>query len=203
MKTAITLFQNNRLRILDLGTIYDVLIAKVPLIETQAEEILRAQVVLMVSAFDTFIHDCVRIGIVRQFTSTGLLSNSLKSYPIPFEDFQAINNIQTVADRATYLDGVIKKVNAKDSYQSPSSVEYALGLLGVTSMWTKLSPIMKMPASDIKAELANIVNRRNKIAHESDMDALGVLLNPISKVETMHVMGFLNDLALNIYKLVK
>ena len=203
MLKAIQLFRSNRSRILDLGAIYDLWVGKAPMLQKHLDEVLRAQVVLTVSAFDTFIHDCVRIGITRQFVSSGTLSNSLKGFPIPYEDFQAINSLATMTDKALYLDGVIKKVNSKDSYQSPASVEYALGLLGISNVWTKLSPGMKMPASDIKAELANIVNRRNKIAHESDMDALGVSLNPITKVEVMHVLSFTYGLAINVYLIVK
>lgn len=203
MLKAIQLFRSNRSRILDLGAVYDLLAGQAPLLQKQLDEILRAQLVLAVSAFDTYIHDCVRIGIVRQFTTSGTLSNSLKNYPIPFEDLQIINGLATTADKAIYLDGVIKKVNSKDSYQSPLSIEYALGLLGINSLWTKVSPNMKMPANDVKSELANIVNRRNKIAHESDLDALGISLNPITKAEVMHVISFIYGLAISIYMLLK
>ena len=203
MLKAIRLFRSNRSRILDLGAVYDLLAGQVPLLQKQLDEILRAQLVLAVSAFDTYIHDCVRIGIVRQFTTSGTLSNSLKNYPIPFEDLQIINGLSTTADKAIYLDGVIKKVNSKDSYQSPLSIEYALGLLGINSLWTKVSQNMKMPANDVKSELANIVNRRNKIAHESDLDALGISLNPITKAEVMHVISFIYGLAISIYTILK
>lgn len=203
MLNALLLFRRNRARILDLGAVYDLCLGRAPLLTNQLDEILRAQIVLSVSAFDTFIHDCVRIGIVRQFTTAGVLSNSLKSYSIPFEDFQTINALPTINDKTLYLDGVIKKVNSKISYQRPASIENAMSLLGVGNIWSKVSMGMKMPASDIKAELSNIVNRRNMIAHESDLDALGVSLNPITKAEVNHVLSFLYGLAINIYYLIK
>lgn len=102
-----------------------------------------------------------------------------------------------------YLDGVIKKVNSKDSYQSPKSVEYALGLIGVTNIWSKVAPGMRMSAQDVRLELGNIVNRRNKIAHESDLNPLGVSLNPITKPEVDNVLTFFYGLVINIFHQVR
>ena len=188
------MFRRNRERILNLSAVYDYWVGQAPLLQTQLDEVLRAELVQTVSAFDTFIHDCVRIGIVNKFISSGVLSSSLKEYPIPFEDFEAINALLNMNDKALYLDGVIKKVNSKDSYQSPKSVEYALGLIGVTNIWSKVAP---------RLELGNIVNRRNKIAHESDLNPLGVSLNPITKPEVDNVLTFFYGLVINIFHQVR
>ena len=197
------MFRRNRSRILDLGSVYDFWLGQAPLLQQQLDEVLRAQLVQIVSAFDTFIHDCVRIGIVKQFISSGTISNSLRGYPVPFEDFQIINSLPNVTDKALYLDGVIKKVNSRDSYQSPKGVEYAMSLIGVGGIWSKVAPRMKMTAQDVKTELGSIVNRRNKIAHESDLNALGISLNPISKTEVDRVMSFIFGLVINIYHEVR
>ena len=196
------MFRRNRSRILDLRAVYTLMIDKVPLLQGQLDEVLRAQLVQTVSSFDTFIHDCVRIGIVRQFVNSGLSSNSLKNYPIPYDDFCAINAIPNINDKALYLSGVIKRINTKDSYQSPVSVEYALGLIGVDKLWTRVSPGMRMTANDVKLKLANIVNRRNKIAHESDLDALGLSLNPITLAEVDDVLTFIYGLVIQIFHLM-
>lgn len=199
MINAVLLFRQNRNRILKLGAVYDFWLGQAPLLQEQLDEVLRAQLVQTVSAFDTFIHDCVRIGIVNNYISSGVMSNSLKNYPIPYEDVKMIDSFSNTGDKALYLDGVIRKINSKDSYQSPTSVEYALGLLGVNSIWTKVAPGMKMKPEDIKLELANVVNRRNKIAHESDMNILGTSLNPITKNEVDKVIKFIYGLVIYIY----
>lgn len=203
MINAVMLFRRNRARILDLGAVYDFWVGQAPLLQQQLDEVLRAQLVQIVSAFDTFIHDCVRIGIVNKFISSGVISNTLKDYPIPFEDLCVINSLPNINDKVMYLDGVIKKVNSKDSYQSPKSVEYALGLIGVSNIWSKVAPSMRMSPQDVKVELANIVNRRNKIAHESDLDALGVSLNPITKTEVERVNAFIYGLVINIFHQIR
>ena len=65
MINAVLLFRQNRNRILKLGAVYDFWLGQAPLLQEQLDEVLRAQLVQTVSAFDTFIHDCVRIGIVN------------------------------------------------------------------------------------------------------------------------------------------
>lgn len=203
MVNAVLMFRRNRSRILDLEAVYDLMMDHAPLLQNQLDELLRAQLVQIVSSFDTFIHDCVRIGIVRQFINGGARSSSLKTYPIPYEDFCAINAIPNINDKALYLNGVIKKINSKDSFQGPVSVEYALGLIGVDKLWLRVAPGMRMQANDVKLELANIVNRRNKIAHESDLDALGVSLNPITSEEIDRVMTFVYGLVIQIFHIVR
>jgi len=203
MIKAVLMFRRNRERILNLRDIYDYFVGQAPLIQGQLDELQRAELVQIVSAFDTFIHDCVRIGIVNKFLLSGVLSNTLKKYSIPFEDFEKINALPNMNDKAVYLDGVVKKVNSKDSYQSPKGVEYALGLIGVTNIWSKVAPGMGMSAQDVRLELGNIVNRRNKIVHEADLNAVGVSLNPITKPEVDKVISFIYGLVINIFHQVR
>lgn len=203
MIDAILMFRRNRARIIDLGSIYGFWCDKTPILQAQLDEILRAQLVLIVSAFDTFIHDCVRIGIVKQFGMSGAIAHKLNNYRVSFEDMRNMCALSSSADRMFYLDGVIRKANSHDSFQSPTNVEYAMGLLGVGHLWLALSKGMGMPAADIRAELSNIVNRRNKIAHESDLDPTGVSLNPITKKEVDEVIRFMYGLAINVYLLLK
>lgn len=58
---------------------------------------------------------------------------------------------------------------AKDSFQSPKSIEYALGLIDISKIWTAASTFCNT-ADNVKNELALIVQRRNQIAHEADVD---------------------------------
>lgn len=188
---------------MDLGSIYSYWKNNVPLLTQQSEEILRAQWVMMIGAFDTFIHDCVRIGMIRIYQSKGIMSNKLQDYPIPFSEMLDIEAAPTPAAKEAYLEGVIRKINSKDSYQGPKSVEYALNLIGQTGVWNQLSISMHMPANDIKNKLTIIVHRRNKIAHESDYNAIGSAVNPISKSDVDDVISFITKLVVSIYYIVK
>ena len=203
MIKALILFRRNRSRIMELGSIYSYWVKNVPLLTSQSDEILRAQWVMIVSAFDTFIHDCVRTGIIKAYQTKGVMSNALQDYPIPFGDMLGIEMEPTAAAKEALLDGVLRKINAKDSYQSPKSVEYALNLIGKSGIWNQLSVPMHMPARDIKNKLTIIVHRRNKIAHESDFNAVGSALNAISKTDVDDVISFITNLVVSIYNITK
>lgn len=70
------------------------------------------------------------------------------------------------------LENYLAKKLSKDSFQSPKSIEYAYSLLQIDHLWSKLSVKLNMRAEDIKNKLSLIVNRRNKIAHESDWNKI-------------------------------
>lgn len=57
----------------------------------------------------------------------------------------------------------------QDSFQSPKSIEYAFGLIGIKKIWSSIKDTMEMSCDDITKTLGLIVNRRNLIAHESDL----------------------------------
>ena len=80
------------------------------------------------------------------------------------------------------------------SFQSPKSVEYALGLVNVKSVWTKVSPVMGDTAEHVRDQLALIVKRRNQIAHESDIDPSTSMLRNIDLQTVNDCRDFLQRL---------
>lgn len=62
MNRACSQYQNNSKSIKELGQLFNLIVENFPLLQTQAEEILRARFVMIVSALDTYIHDVVRTG---------------------------------------------------------------------------------------------------------------------------------------------
>lgn len=202
MINAIVQFRRNRDRTLELGSIYNLLEAHYPLLVAQREEVLRAQIVLIVSAFDTFIHDCIRTGIINIFSGSRNAGNTLSSYAIPFDQVQSLDKMPSIQDKINHLDNILREKNSKDSYQSPKSIEYALGLINVDKVWTRLSPFMNKSAADIRNQLALIVDRRNKIAHESDYNPFNRQNYPITKQDVDDVINYMNLLVIGIYKIV-
>lgn len=97
-------------------------------------------------------------------------------------------------DRKSILDGEIKKITSKDSYQSPSNVEKALSLIDLNNVWLKVSSDMNMNPTDIKKNLALIVNRRNKISHEADFDYLLGHKIPIDRILVDGIKEFIMNL---------
>lgn len=198
MQRAIEKFRQNIKSVRDLDGIFALIASNYPLLEEQAQEILRAEIVLSVSALDCFIHDLVKYGMVKAYQGSSL-GKQFETYQIPVKFLRLIESSQQLEDKLGHLENAIMENNSKDSYQSPKSIEYALQLVNITSIWKNLSNLMNRKSEDIKNELALIIDRRNKIAHEADYDVLTGSKSPIDRNDANNVIQFIEDFCESVY----
>lgn len=204
MQRALQQFRLNLDNVRDLAKIFDLLENSFPILKNEADELLRAEIVLAVSAFDSFIHDVVRVGMTGLFLDSRFpTSASFNQFSISLEALQKIEFESDRNNKSILFESEIRRINSKDSFQSPKNVEYALGLINVDKIWTKVAPIMSIPAQDIKNRLALIVDRRNKIAHEADFDFVNGTKYPIDEALTKDVVNFVEKLGEAIYSILQ
>ena len=128
MTNAKLQFERNLESILVLDSIYDFLIAQVTAFDIT--ELLRAEFFLIVSAMDHYIHEVVRDGLLQAFEDSSE-AQGLSCIHIPLQQVKTLLILDDDFERKLFLSEAIKKVTTKDAYQSPKSVEYALGLLNM------------------------------------------------------------------------
>lgn len=186
-------FQKNIESIKVLDAIYAYLNPKVTSFDLS--EILRAEFVLLVSAFDCYIHDIVREGMLEIFEGGKSSNSDFENFSLPFRTVNQLINATDQPTRKQIIDIAIKEITSKDSYQSPRSIENALGLISVKKIWTSLGKELSLPPDDIKNQLNLIINRRNKIAHEADIDRATGLKKTISASDIKDTMEFIETLA--------
>ena len=133
-------------------------------------ELLRAEFVLIVSALDFYVHGVVREGLVDQLNNID--DCNANTLCIPFSTVKVLLHIDSEEERKRVLSEQIKMITSKDSYQAPRAIEKALGMIGVKKVWNKISDFSGQPAENIRNTLSIVINRRNKIAHEADIDFL-------------------------------
>lgn len=133
-------------------------------------ELLRAEYVMIVSAFDTYFHSCVLLQMVAMVKGTKEKSNQFNNFGIPLSAICAILEDDNPINRIGILQNAIRNINSKDSYQGPQAIEHAASLMGLRNVWRYLGEEMEMTCDDIKMGLSLIIRRRNQIAHESDMN---------------------------------
>jgi hypothetical protein len=199
MLRAIEKFRQNIISVRELDSIFELITKNYPLLAEQAQEILRAEVVLSVSALDCFIHDLIKQGMIETYQGNRVSSNLFSTYQIPLKYLQLIESSESQDAKLAYLENSIKENNSKDSYQSPKSIEYALQLINVTSIWKNLAALMDMRAEDIKGELSLIIDRRNKISHEADYNPLTGSKYPIDRENINDVIQFIEKICESIY----
>jgi len=158
-------FDQQIISLRDLSSIHQYLLENASAMDTSS--LLRSEYVLIVSAFDNYLHNIVRRKIVDNFFSSQFLSSTLS---LPLTDYFAIHSETNINDKKQILDVSLRKLLEKDSFQAPKSVEYALGLIDIKNIWSQVSTTMGDTSSHIKDQLALLVKRRNQIAHEADIN---------------------------------
>jgi hypothetical protein len=130
-------------------------------------DILRASIVSAVSAFDTFIHEIARIGMVEIFQKARPQTDAFSRFSISMESVLLV--VATPTD-TKWLEDEIRKQHSWLSFQQPDKVADAIRLFCAKELWKEVGNHLGIDPKSAKTRLALIVDRRNKIAHEADMD---------------------------------
>ena len=190
-------FEQNITSLHNLTSIYQYINRNATLMD--ADHLLRAEYVLIVSAFDNYIHHIVRRKIRESFFDGLPVTSELC---MPTNIFQTIHNETNPKVQQNIFDAALRKTLEKDSYQSPRSIEYALNLIGINHIWTAVSSIMGVKPKHVKMQLSLIVKRRNQIAHEADIDYSIDSCRSIDELTVMECHKFLKKLVKGIDALI-
>ena len=199
MLAAIEQFRANLERTRNLGALYAAMGAHT----TQAldlSDLLRAELASAVSSFDHFVHEAVRLGMLEIQIGSRAPTPSFQLFLVTVESVrEALANPQSTA----WLDAQIRDRHAWRSFQHSDNVAEALRLVLDVRLWDEVARRMGMPAQDVKRQLNLIVERRNKIAHEADVDpSFPGLRWPIDKPMVDGAVDFLELLAETIHTIL-
>lgn len=162
---AKSIFDKNVNSLNNMGALYDFLKTNAKNIDNSM--ILRSQFVLIVSAFDTYVHTFLVDTIVEKFFSKEC---TICDVNVSLTVMHKINCEVEDYLRKQMLMNELNEIFSKDSFQAPKSIEYAYSILGYKKIWQALGDKLGKRGQDVKDTLALLVKRRNKIAHESDIN---------------------------------
>lgn len=150
------------------------------------DDILRSSVVLTVSSFDLLAHDLYRTEVLHRFIS----NRSSGTLKIPFDAGFLAGAAQAMA-----IDEHVRSENSYKSFVAPDKLAECLRPL-VERPWEKISTVLGIPSASCKAQLKNIVDLRNRIAHEGDVNPAfgGLDLWPIYAEDVEASVTFLRNL---------
>lgn len=149
------------------------------------EDLLRAQIVYSISAFDKLMHDLIRIGMVMQFEGTRPITPKFKNEPMSMELYLSMKTVSfPYTPSMLYTDAVFKKLKLL-SFQDPGKIADGLSLIwDESSKWDKIAIQMNIGKADfVQTKLKLFATRRNAIVHEADMNPISHEKNPITKQE--------------------
>ncbi len=162
---AIDSFRENVSRARELGQLYSALSA----ITTQAlstDDLLRSQMVMSVSAMDHYIHEVVRQGMLAIYDGARPSVPGFSKFQVSL--FEAKSSVP--ASSSNWVDIAIRQSHSFQSFQHPDKLAEAIRLIHSDPIWPALENRIGIPAKDLKEHLKLIIDRRNKIAHEADID---------------------------------
>lgn len=176
-----------------LKSIYEYL-RKIAPVALNCDDILRSALVLSVSSFDLFIHDLFRLEVAHRLGT----KQEINLLRIPFNVL--ISPEQTQIDM---IDECIRKDNSYKSFVAPDKLAECLRIF-VDSPWDKIAASLGGSTSTLKAKLKSIVDLRNRIAHEADVNPAygGVELWPIYSEDVDTSIAFLRQLGASIVEVV-
>jgi len=179
-------------------------------------DMLRAALVLAISAVDYYVHEVVILGMLEihrgnrseptpspnttrsafsrfqvslggarqdRLTTIDIASwleaeiQQTQGYEFLQQSYTVSNLIPTISSRildklnnTSWLESEIRERLGRQSFQKADDIADAIRYISNKKLWDEVALQMTKSAKDIKQQLNSIVDRRNKIAHEADID---------------------------------
>lgn len=170
------------------------------------DELLRAEWVARVSALDLYVHELVAQRMVMSFEGALPRTDQLQAFHLPLETIDRIRTAPSLSAASSAFDLEIREQLSYVTYQDPDKIAEGVRLCSKVELWNSVAvhqgatPAQKGDeAKKIKRQLRAIVDRRNKIAHEGDLQpTLPVTPWPIAQSDLVLVSTFLEGLVRSI-----
>lgn len=199
MQPALDQFAENIKRVRNLGAVHTAVDQQTTSV-VDISDMLRAQIVLIVSALDTYVHEIVRLGMTATLQGNRNASPAYLKFEIEIAD--AMSWLRTPAHSA-WLDDAIRRKHSIRSFQNPDNVADALRLIFPDPLWPAVGNVVGQTPEAIRLTLKTIVDRRNKIAHEADLDPTYPFQRwPISPVLVEDAVDFIDKIVHGIHVVV-
>jgi len=191
MKVAIEQFRKNIQRVKNLELSYAYLATNT---ELDMSDILRAEIILLVSALDTFIHDVVRLGMLEILKGERKQTSRYKRFSITM-------NIISFDEEYSWFERAIREEHGKLTFQRAEKIKEIIEyILEKRNIWELVADRIGKNKNDIIKQLNLIIKRRDQIAHESDIDpSYPDTMFPIEPDQTKEAILFIEEIVDAIY----
>lgn len=161
--------------------------------------ILRSCIVLSVSAIDHLIHELTIIGMREIFDGIRPLTAKYNNHNVSLCFMYAITSNPPLIT----FDSEIRRSIGWQTFQRPDKIKDAIALFNTIQLWQQIALAMGETEINIKNQLNLIIDRRNMIAHEADIEPVFKTKKTISDTDVTTTIDFIEKLGTTIYNLVK
>jgi hypothetical protein len=188
--TPIDQFRANMSRVRHLGSLF-VTIKGLTMAAVDLTDILRAELVMAVSALDHLVHELARVGMLDVYHGRRSETDAYRRFRVSMGAAALGLAAPSVSD---WFDAAIRDSHGWLSFQRPEKIADAVRLFSTVVLWDAAAARLGLSAADMKTRLQAIVDRRNKIAHEADLDpTLPGATWPIDEVLVNEAVDFIEQ----------
>ena len=207
MLSTLKQFRENVKRVRALGGMYQAL-HQLTAPAMDATDLLRAQIVMAVSALDSYIHEITRVGMLEIYRGGRPRTSAFRQFEVsldaalvPIDD--ALKGSVMLHQGGLWLDGEIRRKHGHLSFQRPDNITKAIRLFSDCDLWDSVAIELNQPTGDVTSHLKLIIDRRNQIAHETDLNPFQPgNLWPISLTDSTYTVDFIEKTCEAIYLVV-
>ncbi len=163
-------------------------------------DVLRAEIVMIVSALDHYIHETTRLGMLEVFDGKRPSTPHFLQFDVSLECTLGIVRTPT---SSALLESEVRARHGYQSFQHPEKIADAIRLFSGVELWKSVATQLGEDPKILKDRVQLLVERRNKIAHEADLDpSFPGVLWPINPAMAEHAIQFVSDLCEAIHKVI-
>lgn len=198
MNKAIEEFRTSMGRVRHLGGLHEAM-SSLTTSAVDASDLLRAQLVLGVSALDYYIHQVTVLGMVAVFEGRRPPTPAFLKYRVAMDSV-----LSGTSSTCGWFESDIRERHSYLSFQQPDKIADAIRLFSDVKLWENVALQLAISEQDVKTRLKLIVDRRNKIAHEADIDpSFPNMRWPISKPDVDQSLAYIAQICESIYVAVQ
>ena len=159
--------------------------------EEKSKNIMRSQIVFLVSAFDFYVHELTKYGFIKMFCHEWESTNKYNEFQVDMSLLeQAINKPESYDWFLNYINERFKRI----TFMSYKQIREQFELLGIDLDSIMQKTFDKTNYSNYKKVFKDLTDRRNEIAHQSDRSHYDAKQNTIFKHDVEEFIDFVKKI---------
>jgi RiboL-PSP-HEPN len=163
-----------------------------------------------ISALDLYMHELIAQNLSRIFDGTRPSCSGFARLHISSDTLMRIQSATTAANRSSAFDLEVRTKLSRVTYQYPEEIADGVRLISPCKLWNDVA--LKLGATVatvsahtelLKKRLSLLVDRRNKIVHEGDLQPMIPRTPwPVTRADVSDVAAFIHDIVCAIDSIV-
>ncbi|EMT46231.1 HEPN domain-containing protein [Anoxybacillus flavithermus] len=190
-------FQYNIQSIREKFAIYDELFENGK--KQHAEDVLRSQIVFLMSALDFYMHEIVRYRLLKMFSGEIRKTESYKTFIVSLQTVEeALKNPETI----DWLSEEIILRHSHKTFMASKAIKEVLSLISREKIFAQACQALQTEHTTATKYMDDIYRRRNEIAHQADRPHNEEKQHRICKEEVEQYIDFIEKFVQHVHRLL-